>query len=184
MSNVISVKVLFYSVKNSITRDVRLSYESIEDLCNGSGWLEGEAYADVYSANNTRPIRVEANVIPEPKHVINTTSVEALGYEELLNLFPDSMHDKLRMYTAEELFYVYKLSTFKPKIDMRSKVKELAKPSDVLFLQLREKLFAWLKDEIDPRTQQPFKPLSPSVWIKLGTRFKYNFKAWSEDSAA
>ena len=181
------LKVIFYTHKKETTREAMLAYSQVEEIGQGKGWLEGEDYCEVFSPMaQTRPVIVKNYVNPEPKHVINTIPVEQLGFEDLLNLFPSFCQDKLRMYTAEELFYVYKLATYKPRLDRRSKVKELAKPSDVLFLQLKEKLFKWLKSEIDPTTQRPFPPLSPTVWLKLGSRFKYAFKDWSmsNDEAA
>lgn len=188
------LKVVFYSSDNKITREEKLSYANVEDIANGieqgeagtNGWLPGEDYCDVYSSMNTRPIRFNNYVVPEPKHVVNETTVDPLGYDALLSLFPEDTHEKLRMYTTEELFYVYKLATYKPKLDRRSRVKSLARPSDALFLQLKEKLMAWLRGDVNPDTQRAFGPLSPTVWIKLGSKFKYEFNLWNEkeDSAA
>ena len=47
--------------------------------------------------------------------LLNDISVEPMGYMELLDKFPEAYQEKLRIYTAEELFYVYRLLTFKAK---------------------------------------------------------------------
>lgn len=81
-------------------------------------------------------------------------------YSELLDKFPEEYQEKLRIYTLEELFYAYKLCSYKPKTPYTS--------SDVLMLAIKAKLFRWLKG-------QERYPIQPMAWEKLGKRFRSEF---------
>lgn len=114
-----------------------------------------------------------------------STNVQAMAsqfYEELLELFPEQYRDKLRIYTCEELYYVYRLAIFRPRRVAKSIGEGKAesgrlyletehrafRSADVPYLALRAKLFRWLKG-------QEKHPIYPSAWNKLGSRFRTGF---------
>jgi hypothetical protein len=87
-------------------------------------------------------------------------------FESLLSKFPEMYRDKLRLYTGEELFYVYKLLTFDSSPDSKGDWKS----KDLFYLGLKAKVIKWLKGEKDEYGRL-YQPLYPSAWAKL-TRFK------------
>lgn len=97
---------------------------------------------------------------------INTVEVSVYEYSDLLDCFPEAYREKLRLYTTEELFYVYKIMTLKPK---RLPDGSLA-PRDILALTIKSKLYRWLRG-------QDRHPVYPQAWAKLGSRFKAEFYA-------
>lgn len=95
----------------------------------------------------------------------------APDYEKLLSRFPEEYREKLRLYTGEELFYIYKLATYKPKKIKVDGVDMGFTGSDMLFLSLKAKLFRWLKG-------QEKWGVNPAVWQKLGRKFRYSFEEY------
>lgn len=95
----------------------------------------------------------------------NTLEVSVYEYADLLDLFPEQYRDKLRLYTAEELFYAYKIMTIKP---VRQPDGSLA-PRDILALTIKAKLYRWLRG-------QDRHPVYPAAWAKLGARFRREFE--------
>jgi hypothetical protein len=96
--------------------------------------------------------------------MINGIPVHVTDYEGLLSKFPEVYRDKLRVYTGEELFYMYKLALFNPK-----PAKEMGyKSGDILYMALKQKMFRWLKGE-------ERYGIHPHAWRKLGSKFKYGF---------
>lgn len=95
---------------------------------------------------------------------LNTSEVSVYEYADLLEAFPEAYRDKLRLYTGEELFYVYKFMTLKPK---RLPDGSIA-PRDILALTIKAKLYRWLRG-------QDKHPVYPQAWAKLGSRFKHEF---------
>lgn len=99
---------------------------------------------------------------------LNLESVPAMPcYEDLLDRFPEQYREKLRCYTCEELYYVYSLAIFKAKRDKNGDYKS----GDILYLSLKAKLFRWLKG-------QDKYGLSPSIWNKLGSKFRYGYQEY------
>lgn len=103
--------------------------------------------------------------------MINGIRVSAEDYALLLSKFPEQYREKLKLYTGEELFYVYKLAIFKPKRDPEGNISA----SDMTYMALRAKFMRWLKGEDK-------HPLYPSAWDKL-RRFRSEFQAFIEESS-
>jgi hypothetical protein len=120
---------------------------------------------------------------------MNQVTVSQAKYMELLNLFPKDWQEKLRLYTAEELFYVYKLCKFKPSLQFEKglcqahgiaycKKCAMFKSSDLTYAGIRVKLLRYLKGELN-EWKQPLKPVPiPASLGKLGRRFSGE---WSEE---
>jgi hypothetical protein len=82
-------------------------------------------------------------------------------YDKILSCFKPEWHDKLRVYTGEELYYVYRIMTYKPRYgDMRS--------SDVFFLVIQNKI----RNYCEGKSRYCVNPLA---FGKLGRRFKDDF---------
>jgi len=94
--------------------------------------------------------------------MINGISVSKTQYDKLLSKFPEQFRDRLRVYTGEELFYVYKTCTYAPTKDKSG----IYKGSDVLLMAIKAKLFRYLKGQEKYPVQG---------WHKLGFRFKRGF---------
>lgn len=118
--------------------------------------------------------------------MINETKISQAKYLEILNLFPVAWHDRLKIYTAEELYYVYRICAFKPskavdKVECVDHGKKYCrdcaeyKTGDITFLALRVKLLNYLKGKLN-EYYQPMKPIYPSAFAKLGRRFKHAFE--------
>lgn len=102
---------------------------------------------------------------------INVVPVKGSDYNGLLTKFPEQYREKLRLYTGEELFYIYKLATYKPRIVAGT----ISNGSDAFFNGLKFKLFRWLKGD------QKYG-VHPSAWLKLGSRFRGQFHEFVIDS--
>lgn len=99
---------------------------------------------------------------------MNTIKVnECPKYVTLLNKFPIQYRDKLRLYTAQELFYVYKALTIKPKVNKYGEYRAV----DLFVLTLRQRIIRWLKDD-------SVHPIYPSAWTKLGAKWGFHFVEW------
>lgn len=70
---------------------------------------------------------------------INVLAMSPFDYEWLLTKFAFPYREKLRMYTGQELYYVYKICTYKPKD------KASLQSFDLFILQLKAKTMRWLK---------------------------------------
>jgi hypothetical protein len=119
------------------------------------------------------------------KTPVNTISLPANKYNELLALFPAAWQEKLRIYTYEELFYCYKLCKFKPSKRVEAEPCSLHnatycskcalfKQGDVTYCVLRAKLHRYVKGQLDEYFR-PCKPIAPSAWNKLGGKFRNAF---------
>lgn len=98
---------------------------------------------------------------------INIVSISTSDYAIILSKFKPEYQEKLRLYTAQELFYVYKLCTFKPKKDKQG----LMVSRDVFFAALKAKMFRYL-DGLEKY------PIHPNAWEKIGGRFTYAFEEY------
>jgi hypothetical protein len=94
------------------------------------------------------------NIVPVP----NTPH-----YDKLLASFKPEHHDKLRLYTAEELYYVLRIMQHKPSYNALGDIKN----GDVFVLVLQQKIKGYLKGT--------GKPIYPSAWSKLGRRYTEDF---------
>jgi len=100
-------------------------------------------------------------------NIIKLTKPE---YELILSKFPEYARDMLRIYTGEELFYVYKLCCFKPIRDKHGDLKS----GDVFYLAMKAKMIAYLLGKLDQYSRS-IKPIHPNAWGKLGSKFRYEF---------
>ena len=109
---------------------------------------------------------------PETKKtpVQNAVAVRANDYEGLLEKFPEQYRYKLRAYTGEELYYIYRICIFKPKLEKVKGVKHevLRNSGDGLILGLKARIFLWLKGEV--RTG-----VNVSILSRVGRKFKADF---------
>jgi hypothetical protein len=94
--------------------------------------------------------------------MINEIRISREDHAVILSRFPEAYREKLRMYTGEELYYVYRLMTFKP-----SPGREL-KSGDVFYLALKAKMYRFLRG-------QDKHPIYPAAWAKLGSKFRFDF---------
>lgn len=102
---------------------------------------------------------------------MNTREVLPHAYQHILEQFPEAYHEKLAVYTGEELFYAYKLILFSPKKDRNGDIK----PSDVFYLALKAKLIRWLQGK-------EAYPIAPMAWGKIGAKFRAEYYAFLEQS--
>ena len=106
---------------------------------------------------------------------LNSVPVAVVDHVGLLSKFPEQYREQLKMYTGEELFYVYKIATLKVR---RNKAGDIP-GSDMFFLSLKYKLFRWLKGETCQCLKHGKKHcghgINPMAWAKLGSRFKQEF---------
>jgi hypothetical protein len=103
--------------------------------------------------------------------------VYASQYESILNKFPIQYRDKLRFYTLQELFYIYKLATYKMRED-----KDIGgfKSGELFYNALKTRLFAWLKGEYNEYFTL-VKPIPPTSLDKIGRRFN---REWNKFASA
>lgn len=101
---------------------------------------------------------------------MNQVAINILGHMRLLELFPAVYHEKLRVFTCEELFYNYKLVTFVPGKTKEGEVK----PGDILFAVLRNKTLDYLNGKSN-------KPVHHNAWLKLNKRWKPEWESYWQD---
>lgn len=119
---------------------------------------------------------------------MNEIRITKEKYNEFLNLFPSAWHERLRVYTGEELFYVYKICRFKPgkSIDSdpcvshdKSYCKDcgIFKSGDLTIASIRAKTLRYLRGGLD-EWSRPLRPVPmPLALGKLGRRFKQAFES-------
>ena len=95
---------------------------------------------------------------------INTSSVDLGMYEELLMKFNPAYHERLAMYTCEELYYVYRICTFKAKPNKDG----MYATSDITYLALKRKLMSYLQGKEK-------HSIYPNAFDKLGKRFRSQY---------
>lgn len=106
---------------------------------------------------------------------INNSYVPVKMHQVILSKFPEDWRERLKAYTAEELFYFYKLLTMEAVQD-----KETLVVKNIFFLGLKAKFNRWIKDEVIryKRDSVPGKahPIYGDAWIKLNYKFKKEFE--------
>lgn len=88
-------------------------------------------------------------------------------YNKLLARFPEEHQEKLRMYTGQELFYIYKLCKYEAKKEADGSLRE----ADWKFLALKAKMFAWLKGQVKRPISGTFITKACSAWNRAMTSF-------------
>ena len=104
---------------------------------------------------------------PEAKNkpVANFISVTKEDYEKLLSKFPEQYRWKLRAYTGEELYYIYRICTYKPRLDAQGC---LTNSSDGFILAQKTRCFKWLKGELK-------SGINTAVLNRIGRKFRQGF---------
>ena len=102
---------------------------------------------------------------------MNIIKLTKSDYELILSKFPEYCRDMLRLYTGQELFYAYKLCTFKPTKNKDGDYRS----GDIFFLAMKKKMQNYLNGILDEYGRS-FKPIHPNAWEKLGAKFKYEFE--------
>jgi hypothetical protein len=99
------------------------------------------------------------------KPVSNYIPVCKEDYDLILSKFPEIYHLKLRVYTGEELYYLYRICIFKPKLD---KDGQLSNSSDSFILSQKARCFKWLRGELK-------SGLNSAVLNSIGRKFREGF---------
>jgi hypothetical protein len=104
---------------------------------------------------------------PEAKNkpVANTVSVPASDFETILSKFPEQYRWKLRAYTGEEIYYLYRICTYKPKLDNNG---QLTNSSDGFILSQKARCFKWLRGELK-------SGVNSAVLNSIGRKFRKDF---------
>ena len=105
------------------------------------------------------------------RQIVNIIKMSQAKYAQLLALFPAAWHEKLKLYTGEELYYAYRLCLFRPTRNDNGDFNS----GDVTFLAIRSKLLRYLKGiSYDEYGRAP-QPIPPTAWTKLGRRWSKDF---------
>jgi len=99
---------------------------------------------------------------------INSVPVSVLDHAGILTKFPEKYRDKLKLYTGEELFYVYKIMTYKATMKNGG-----YNSSDILYLSLKAKMTRYLKGNEKYGIHANALP-------KLGMKFQSQFHGYIE----
>jgi hypothetical protein len=104
--------------------------------------------------------------------ILNYLHMNPFDYEWLLNKFHPSFHEKLRVYTGQELFYCYMLCTFKPKNP------KAVKHSEVFFLAMKAKQLAWLREtpSLEKYAARVDSATGQRIEDKIGARWNLHFE--------
>lgn len=94
-------------------------------------------------------------------------------FNKILDKFPIQYRDKLRMYTLQELFYIYKIATFQLQADKNGDTKV----GHVFICSIKRQLFSWLKGELTTTMRAP-RPVAPGALDKIGKMFKKEWNAY------
>lgn len=111
--------------------------------------------------------------VPHKKGIImaaNTVQFSVVLYDELLSKFPIEYQAKLRRYTGQELYYIYKLCTYKPRLNRDGYVP----PTSLKFLSLKAKVYRWL------RGQEKYPP-HPNLLHKACSAWSPGMVQWLEE---
>lgn len=100
--------------------------------------------------------------------MINVIKVDKSIAVNLLAKFPEAYRPKLALYTTEELYYVYRIMTYKaqPGKELRAK--------DIFVLSLKAKMYRYLRG-------QDKHPIYPRAFEKIGSMFRYGFEELISD---
>jgi hypothetical protein len=120
----------------------------------------------------TQRIMQQGLLTPEAtKPVHNALAVKAEDYEALLSKWPEQYRYKLRAYTGEELYYLYRICTYKAKV----KDGTLSNSSDAFVLAQKARCFKWLRGELR-------SGVNSAVLNSIGRKFRDGFHDLIVDS--